>query len=660
MAEVDVIGEWSTTAESVFRGDQTAQEAAWEGSAEETEPSGTYSDYVPACLRQTTKVDVWGDEATEQEDTEADEARQSLRLRFQKLSTKVQGSLRRRVFHLRSRSAPEGYDDFGYEERAWDNWGDSSEPLTSSRFEKLASSLKGFIRKYSPRRQRTNSYQESTLAGDSWQTPEDKWGLEGIDVEVNREETEQAIPQLAKQLGNFTEPLAESSDVEAEDFLSRFLSTRRQVDIHGDRKHKLAMFLARVCEEASFAFVSRHDPGMLPLLQISTPDQVEFEVWITLVGHVRRRNRALDDGCRWPDPDSWSAFPNPRESDNVTRLRHVAVHRWDYNSKLIEDVVWYLEKLSDQTRLRQVGKALRELYYDECAASLERTIRGASVEDEDSSNPPSLTSTLLGFQDEVGCTPGIEMPIGATTYQQLLRSCQHILERSLFNFARQKFPSELLSCGHTCASQIELNQYSNVFHNEMRKALPDIPQAQVSDLLYAARMFRNASAHHHEFDLDIPITRTVAARSDAGWLGAPEHNATPPEPPVDVNKDRFSEAEAVALMVGDEEAAAKIRLLVHVADVNIRTAVQKAKMEEAQRSVVDWEGLKIASAGQKSAWKLEGREGWVLLRLGGSQWYFSSKAWEARERLGEVGEILRRWEERLSLRLKDPARRELF
>ena len=102
------------------------------------------------------------------------------------------------------------------------------------------------------------------------------------------------------------------------------------------------MFLVRVCEEASFAFVSRHDPGMLPLLQISTPDQVEFEVWITLVGHVRRRNRALDDGCHWPDPDTWCAGETPRENDNVTRLRHVTVHRWDYNSKLIEDVAWYL------------------------------------------------------------------------------------------------------------------------------------------------------------------------------------------------------------------------------------------------------------------------------------------------------------------------------
>ena len=185
----------------------------------------------------------------------------------------------------------------------------------------------------------------------------------------------------------------------------------------------------------------------------------------------------------------------------------------------------------------------------------------------------------------------------------------------------------------------------------MRKALPHIPQAQVSDLLYAARMFRNASTHHHEFDPDIPMTKTVAARSDAGWLGASEHNAAPPERPVDVNRDRFSNAEAVALMVGDEEAATKIRSLVHVADINSRTAVQKVKIEEPQRSIFDWEGLERASAGQKSAWKLEGRENWVHSRLSISQWYFSSKASEARERLGEVDKILRRWEERLSLRL---------
>ncbi len=81
MADIDLISEWSTPAESVFRGDQTAQEAAWEGSAEEWESSNTYSAYIPACLRQKTKVDVWGDETTEQDDSEADEVRQSLRLR---------------------------------------------------------------------------------------------------------------------------------------------------------------------------------------------------------------------------------------------------------------------------------------------------------------------------------------------------------------------------------------------------------------------------------------------------------------------------------------------------------------------------------------------------------------------------------------------------
>ena len=172
MAEVDLIGEWSTPAELVFRGDQTAQEATWEGSAEESESSNTYSAYIPACLRQKTKIDVWDDEATEQDDSEAEEAKQSLRLRFQKLSVKVKGGLRRGVFHLQSRSAPEDFDDFGDEETAWDNWGDSYELLTSSRFGKLASSLKGFVRKHSPRRQRTDSYQESTLAGYSWQTPE--------------------------------------------------------------------------------------------------------------------------------------------------------------------------------------------------------------------------------------------------------------------------------------------------------------------------------------------------------------------------------------------------------------------------------------------------------------------------------------------------------
>ncbi|KAL8905457.1 MAG: hypothetical protein Q9171_006655 [Xanthocarpia ochracea] len=485
-----------TPAESVFRRDQTVQEATWEEPAEEPESSNTYSAYIPACLRQKTKVDVWGDEASEQDDSEG--------RRGQAVATVAISEAERE---------------------------DSNEPLTSSRVGKLASSLKGFVRKHSPRRQRTNSYQEWTLAGDSWQTPADNWSLEGIHVEVNLNEADEAVSQLA----NFTEPLAESSDGEAEDFLSRFLSTRREVDIHGDRKHKLAMFLAKVCEEASFAFVLRHDPGMLPLLQISTPDQVEFEVWVTLVGHVRRRNWALNDGSHWPNPDTWGAGETPRETDNITRLRHVV---------------------------------------------------------------PFIDGTTT---DEVGCTPGIEMPIGTTAYQQLLGSCQHILERSLFNFARQKFPSKLLSCGRTCASQIDLNQYSSVFHHEMRKALPDIPQAQVSDLLYAARMFRNASPHHHEFDLDIPITRTVAARSDACWLSAPEHNAAPLEAPVNVNRDRFSNAEAVALMVGDEEAATKIRSLVHIADINSRTTVQKAKMQEAQRSVVDWEGLERVSAGQKSA-----------------------------------------------------------
>ncbi|KAI4193771.1 MAG: hypothetical protein LQ350_008162, partial [Teloschistes chrysophthalmus] len=360
-------------------------------------------------------------------------------------------------------------------------------------------------------------------------------------------------------------------------------------------------------------------------------------------------------------------------SDNVSRLRHVAVHRWEYSSKLIEDVVAYLERLHDTDRRAQVEDALEELYHDECAQksnqevslSSEKTVDSdqvstgrPSTEDNGSSdgsstlhNVSTWDDTLTkvdssdegsiwkqeSFLDNITCTPNIGMPSSITTYQRLLRASQDILEKSLFNFAKKEFPSALIRYDFRSAAEVELNQYSSQFTWEIIHSLPNIPRDEVREILTAgARYFRNAGAHHEEYHRDL----TDSSNEQIGWAdGDPQQVAetlTTIEPVKDRNKQLLSDAQALAHMINDDSAVRELQILSWVADINIRAANGKIEYEESRRSLEEWEYLEKAAEVLMRDFKCTGQfmNGWhegLYSRLEGNRRYFRDQATKLRD-----------------------------
>ncbi|KAL9582431.1 MAG: hypothetical protein Q9212_003304 [Teloschistes hypoglaucus] len=526
--------------------------------------------------------------------------------------------------------------------------------------------LKDRLKSWSRIKKGTLSLQsDSEWESSDWETGD--WETEGWDPSTPYP---QDYERLTPELLNFTAPLQESSlaqSSEERNFLNQFLSERRYVNIHPERKHRLAMFLHRICEEASFAYVALQEPLMLSTLRLNTADQVELSVWITLIGNMRRVNKSLGDGHSWPNPLQRTDTVESN-SDNVSRLRHVAVHRWEYSSKLIEDVVAYLERLHDTDRRAQVEDALEELYHDECARKSNQEVPLSSEQivdrDQGSIERPSTedngssdgSSTLLNdgscddtsstkvdscsdeastwkqesFLDGMTCTPKIGMPLSITTYQRLLRASQDILEKSLFNFARKEFPSALIRYDFRSPAEVELNQYSSQFTWDIIHALPNIPRDEVREILSAgARYFRNAGAHHEEYHRDLSSNEQIGWADDDPQEGA--ESLMTIEVVKDRNKQLLSDAQALAQMINDDGAVRELQILSWVADINIRAANEKIEDEESRRSLEEWEYLEKAVGVLMKDFECTGRfmngwHEWLHLRLEGNCRYFGQQA----------------------------------
>ncbi|KAL9589775.1 MAG: hypothetical protein Q9203_001417 [Teloschistes exilis] len=399
----------------------------------------------------------------------------------------------------------------------------------------------------------------------NWET--DNWEIESWNPATTLEADPRLYGRLNPKLLDFVAPLQESSSTsqssQEKSFLRHFLSERRSINIHPERKHRLAMFSHRTCEEASFAYVAVQEPLALSILRVYTPDQVEFS--------------------------------------------------------LIEDVVAYLERLHDTDRRAQVEGALEELYHDECARksnqdvllSSEKTVghdqrNDGSCDDASSTKLGSTsdeasTSRQESFLDDIPCTPKIAMPSSVQTYQQLLRSSQNVLEKSLFNFTRKDWQLD----------------------RDIIYALPDLAREEVFDIISAgAQSFRNAGAHHQEYQKDLEDPEDV----HVDWGDDNQETAEALmaiEDAKDRNKQLFSDAQALAQMINDDGAVRQLQMLSWAADINIRAANEKIQDEELRQSLEEWEYLEKAAAalmrdidnpGQFS----NGWHEWLYLRLEGN------------------------------------------
>ncbi|KAI4257639.1 MAG: hypothetical protein L6R42_005529 [Xanthoria sp. 1 TBL-2021] len=335
--------DWNSVPEEPSRGIQGDLQTTWEenwddGPAEQT--------------------DDWN-EGTEEEEEE-EEVESSRRARLRTLTATIKGGLRRRLAHLRRHSAKDdlddGWNDQDTADAAWSDDGVfTTNPTTSSRLTKLASNFRGLVKRSVPKLARSKAHSK-----DNERAPAPEvWGyVSPEEIEAERALAAHASKEAASEPLNFTDPLLSFPDVEGEDFLSRFLSKTRLIAIHLERKHKLAMFMLRLCQEACYEHVKMHAPRALTLLQINAADDIEFQYWFDII-----------DSLRWKEKIPKGRVlkgENPGYNDGLKMLRHTAEHRLDYDSKPIKYVVWHLEKLDDEPRRSELGSALEQVYRNEC------------------------------------------------------------------------------------------------------------------------------------------------------------------------------------------------------------------------------------------------------------------------------------------------------
>ena len=330
-----------------------------------SEPERPSNDSQPDL--QTTWGDDWEDGPTDQTlyTDEEDEGQEDMgprpQARLRTLTATIKGGLRRLLPRFRKHSTNDdfdnGWNDQDTGEEAWNDeaWSDdevfTTTPTTSSRLNKLASNFKGFLRRsVSKLKQRKAHCKDS----DCVPAPE-PWGFDEQVLAA------QASKDTASKPLNFTDPLSPSTHVEAKDFLSRFLSTPRDLNIHPGKKHKLAMFMLRLCREACYEHVKLHAPRALTLLRFDSPDDLELQFWFDVLDSLRTE-KAIP-------PAKPVKGEHEGYVDGLNVLRNKAEHREDFQSSLIKYLVWHLEKLDDKTRRRQLGEVLERLYRDECAVA---------------------------------------------------------------------------------------------------------------------------------------------------------------------------------------------------------------------------------------------------------------------------------------------------
>ena len=157
-------------------------------------------------------------------------------------------------------------------------------------------------------------------------------------------------------------------------------------------------------------------PRELTVLQISLPDAIEFQYWLDIIVSLRFEGKI--------PKATVIKGENPGWYDGVNMLRHTAEHRLlDYNSKLIEYVVWHLRKLDDEPRRSQLASALEQIYRDECTVAAAREahtnafVEDLEIEQQGTTSPVSIQQyqqAPLRIDSAISALP----PASTQQYQQ--------------------------------------------------------------------------------------------------------------------------------------------------------------------------------------------------------------------------------------------------
>lgn len=597
-----------------------------------------------------------------------------------------------------------------------DNWGlaaemksneDWEEPVAMSGLPKLINGFtSGMKRRLAGRRQR-----RAAERFESYDDSQTTWAAETPALTSKRASwsTHPAVASRAENrdsetdLPRFTDPLLHGSlslpYSHYDEFLSRLLCKRRGMEIHPENKHNLAMFLVRICDEASFTHILRHAPARALLLRLESPDQIEFNEWVQLIGCLRRRNELPGDRKDLPSTSRWFEEAD-RANGDVTVLRQVAVHRWDYDSGLIEDVVSYLGMLGDESRRRQVSVAVQDLYHSERTRALRedgldaapagdahqveipnyilsfinqgprnRQVQGWSTSDESSTtlvNNPATSGSQISEEvtslelrpDRASRNPTQrghergEPNATAAAPVDLRISTPHgysaprvvsAIAKPLLVTTYHHLLSAYQDSLETCLFEfIQLNSPSTLIRSGLTS--PVQFELQNYELEFGHTIWAvipNQSREHVRELLHSvrEIRNATAHRHECPSSDpAPESSSTGWATGGEFIPPihQYSQvAEEIATILDDDATARKLRLFKWVADINLRATAEEVRRIEENRSVLEWEELEKAARDWRKSCNEE-EEPWVHSRLWRSVSYFQGNSWKAMR--GLVGE----------------------
>ena len=168
-----------------------------------------------------------------------------------------------------------------------------------------------------------------------------------------------------KDLPSWVSPLPHSSTIleanriavgeETFSFLSAFFSETRMVDLPFQKRHGLARFLLSCTEQACYLWMKKWHALHLELLGIRDADELELRWWLYLV-------RQLSNEFRYTHPPEADLSEDYWCSMSVERIRHIAVHRQEYNTNAIRDVVQLIAATKNVQLVRNIEKVIETLY----------------------------------------------------------------------------------------------------------------------------------------------------------------------------------------------------------------------------------------------------------------------------------------------------------
>ncbi|KAL8709862.1 MAG: hypothetical protein Q9220_005478 [cf. Caloplaca sp. 1 TL-2023] len=444
------------------------------------------------------------------------------------------------------------------------------------------------------------------------------------------DEDEPTSPELLP----FVHPLEDTLDDDG--FLDAFLQQHRSIDISPDKKQQLAIFLHAICRDASYDFVASHDPDTLTRLRLKSADEIEFVTWITIIDGLRRQKRVPTDGSQWPNERIWFERDISID-DNIARLRQLAFHsRWEWDSRTIQHVLWYLDQLNDNKRRRQVADALQELYDNECRSHSELHHRPNSSQDL----APALTYSPPSQ---------IDPPPQIATCNQFLEATQRTIAASLFAFAQRNFPSTLAYREMNSVADIEMIEYAREFSFNFRHSVPDEAVGRkLVHLLYAAADVRNAAAHCHDTILQQMQQEEQVVVSGWGNTDAEEvslSSSSSSSSSCNEGHKTYTNGQTLTTILRDASAARTLRLVTWVANINFRASVKKTVEQNEARSIYDWKTLAAATTSEKKNWRDRSTEEVIRNRFEETEKWFYKEARAAEERCfgEEAVKIMGKW-----------------